>query len=95
MDDEPLPEMSRAVSNHHPARTGLAGSRGRAAAAADSWATVCSGAEEGAVDPGQRRAWVASAQHDDLVTEDQDLGILGCVGSGECASQSSTRASSR
>ena len=38
-------------------------------------------AEDGAVDPGQRRAWVVSAQHGELVTEDQDLDVLGCVGS--------------
>ena len=40
-------------------------------------------AEDGAVEPGQRRAWVVSAQHGDLVTEHQDLDVLGCVGSGE------------
>jgi hypothetical protein len=40
-------------------------------------------AEQRAVGPRQRRAWVVSAQHGDLVTEHQDLDILGCVGSGE------------
>jgi hypothetical protein len=33
-----------------------------------------------------------SAQHGDLVTEHQDLDILGCLGSGEQRSELSTRA---
>ena len=40
-------------------------------------------AEERAVDPAQRRAWVVSAQHGNLVAEHQDLDVLGCVGPGE------------
>jgi SAM-dependent methyltransferase len=40
-------------------------------------------AEERPVEPAQRRAWIASAQHGDLDTEHQDLDVLGCVGSGE------------
>jgi hypothetical protein len=40
-------------------------------------------AEDCAVDPGQGWAWVVSAEHGDLVTEHQDLDVLGCVGSGE------------
>jgi hypothetical protein len=43
------------------------------------------GAEEGAVDPRSATGvdCVVSAQHGDLVTEDQDLDVFGCVGSGE------------
>jgi hypothetical protein len=40
-------------------------------------------AEDGAVDPGQGRAWVVSAQYGDLVSEHQDLDVLGRVGAGE------------
>ena len=41
------------------------------------------GASRSAVDPAQPRAQVVSAQHGDFVTQDQDLDVLGCVGSGE------------
>jgi hypothetical protein len=37
-------------------------------------------AEDGAVNPCQRRAGAVSTQHGDLVTEREDLGVLGCVG---------------
>jgi hypothetical protein len=37
-------------------------------------------AEDGAVDPGRRRAGVVSAQNGNLVTEHQDLDVFGCVG---------------
>jgi hypothetical protein len=40
-------------------------------------------AEEGAVDPGERRAGVAAAQHRDLVAQQQDLEVLGSVSPGE------------
>jgi hypothetical protein len=40
-------------------------------------------AEQRAAGPRQRRACVVSAQHGFIVTEHQDLDILGCVGSGE------------
>jgi hypothetical protein len=41
------------------------------------------GAEERPVDPRQRRALIGSAQHRDLVSQYEDLGVLGRVGSGE------------
>ena len=47
------------------------------------------------VNPAQRRAWIASAQHGDLVTEHQDFGFLGRVGSGEQSQPAQTRASAR
>jgi hypothetical protein len=40
-------------------------------------------AKRGAVDPRQGRAWVVSAQHGELVTEHEDLDVLGRAGSGE------------
>ena len=38
---------------------------------------------DGAVEPGQGRAWVVSTQHGDLIAEHQDFDVLGCLGSGE------------
>ena len=40
-------------------------------------------AEHGAVEPGQCWPGVGAAQHGDLVTQRQDLGVLGGVGAGE------------
>jgi hypothetical protein len=40
-------------------------------------------AEDGAVDPVHRRAGVASTQDGDLVTEHQDLDVLGCIRASE------------
>jgi hypothetical protein len=40
-------------------------------------------AKHGAVGPGQRWAGVGAAQHGDLVTQHQDLDVLGGVGAGE------------
>ena len=55
----------------------------RAAAGAAGVVAAAERAEQGAVDPGQLRARGVSAQHGDLVAEQQDLGVLGCVGAGE------------
>ena len=40
-------------------------------------------AEECPVEPRQRGAWIVSSKYGELVTEDLDLDVLGCVGPGE------------
>ena len=39
------------------------------------------GGEQGAVGPAHQRAWCASLEHGELVAQDQDLDLLGVVGS--------------
>ena len=47
------------------------------------WQQSAQRAEDGAVDPGQHRVRVVPTQHGDLMTEHQDLDVLGGIGSSE------------
>jgi hypothetical protein len=50
-----------------------------------TWQICCAwiDAEHGAVEPGQRWPGVRAAQHRDLVTQHEDLDVLGRVGASE------------
>jgi hypothetical protein len=50
---------------------------------AAGWAAAAQRAEECPVNPGQHWAGVVSARYGELVSEHQDLGVLGCIGSAE------------